>query len=345
MRVVRDFQGGHCNMPDNETRDQQIDLLREELRPIDEELAALGLPPVAGLGNSGAKYKSAIPLLIRWLFVVNRYDSKSILLSTLQTPWARPLATRPMIEAFRQADAGQKFSGLKWEIGNILHSVADDSIADDLIEIAKEVRHERDRNMAVLALGKLKDTRVPGVLIALLTDADVILGAVGALIELAPVEAVPALERLLSHREPYVRKQAQKALCNINTKYSLQTVYSALPLQPHAVKSRTPVPKGYSETSFACDFEHIEDALAPLTTITDSGFGQSEIAEVAGGVKDDGICAWVFSVTAKGVSSTVIIFSRSKDGDPDFTILALPEIITVYAAVLQTVLEQLEKTI
>ena len=71
-------------MPDNETRDQQIDLLREELRPIDEELAALGLPPVAALGNSGAKYKSAIPLLLRWLFVVNHYDSKSILLSTFR---------------------------------------------------------------------------------------------------------------------------------------------------------------------------------------------------------------------------------------------------------------------
>src|SRR5207302_7207463 len=98
-------------------------------------------------------------------------DVKESIVRTISVPFAKPMAARPLVEEFRRtADSA---SALRWAIGNALDVVADESVADDMIELAKERRYGKAREMVVSGLGNLSDARVVPVLLELLKDEDV----------------------------------------------------------------------------------------------------------------------------------------------------------------------------
>ena len=309
-----------------------------DLHPVEEELKSIGLPSVADLHSrhvSRIKYKAAIPILVRWLFDVKLDRTRSMLLRVLQDPWAGPEAARPMIQAFHMSEVGQPFYLRKWEIGAILDYVANDSIADDLIAIAEDKTHGRDRIMAVSGVGRLKDPRAAGALIELLNDPDVLLGAISGLHKLAPAEARPHLALLMNHKEPWVRRQAQKAINKIDKKHP--GVYPPLVQRQHqinAVGLKQPLPSGHKETSTGCDFEDLEPLLTDLAALVSLGFGKSEIEQVLAGVQelDDtrGRIAYDFPINYDGQQTTVRLVIRMKNGDPELAVYALPRLIDAF---------------
>ena len=309
--------------------------LLADLRPIDEELRSIGLPSVVELDHRKTKYKAAIPILLRWLFKVELNHSRHILLGMLQRPWAGPQAARPMIQAFHMSEPGQPFYHWKWEIGAILDYVANDSIADDLIAIVQDKTHGHDRIMAVSAVARLKDPRAAGVLIELLNDPDVILGALDGLQKLAPAEARPHLVLLMDRKEPWVRRQAQKAINKIDKKHPGD--HPPLVERQHqinAVGLRQPIPSGHKETSTGCDFEDLEPLLTDLAGLVSLGFGKSEIEQVLAGVQelDDfrGRVAYDFPINYDGQHTTVRLVIRMKNGDPELAVYALPSLIEAF---------------
>jgi len=161
--------------------------------------------------------KRAIPILVAWLPRVDYLSLKQDMLNALGNRWARPHAARPLIDAFRSADpATDPDWGVRWAAGNSLMYVADESVVDDLVSIARDQRHGGTRALAVAALGNMRKARekaLPVLLEQLDDDNDSVrVGAIMGLGKLKAPEAWPALERLLNDPNPEVRRRAKQAL-------------------------------------------------------------------------------------------------------------------------------------
>lgn len=191
---------------------------RADAEPVLEALRAQGaeIDTIADLFNKWLEYRGAIPTLIEWLPRVVNPDVKEDIVRALSVKWARHTAApKLLVKEFEQAH-DPTGTGLRWAIGNALEILANDDLADDLIRLATDRRFGKAREMVVLALGKLKDPQAPGILIRLLADDDVQGHAVMALGKLRVTAVRDRIEALLNHPKPWVRKEAKKALANID---------------------------------------------------------------------------------------------------------------------------------
>jgi hypothetical protein len=160
-------------------------------------------------------YPAAVPILLRWLPKVTERSVKEDIIRTLSVPWARPAAIQPLIAEFRGTTPDD---GIGWVIGNALEVVADDSVFDDIVELANDRSYGRSREMVVAALGNMKSAKAREILIDLLDDDEVAGYAVMGLGKLRATEARPKVERFLKHSEDWVRKEAKKALAKMDRK-------------------------------------------------------------------------------------------------------------------------------
>lgn len=187
------------------------------------DLAAVG-EPVADLWdlvNSPVRRPAAVPVLLDWLRHLDdrvaepgRERLREGIVRALTVPDARPVAAPELIAQFR-AVADPTGFGVRWAIGNALAVVADDSVFADLADLARDPAHGPARQMLLAALGRSRDPRAAEVVLSLLTDEDVVSHALAALAKLKPAGARPAVELLLSHPKPLVRKEAKKALAKL----------------------------------------------------------------------------------------------------------------------------------
>lgn len=161
-------------------------------------------------------YRAAIPVLLRWLPLVDDIAVKTAIVRALSIKWAKPVAAWPLIEEFRKAPYEE--IDLKWAIANALSEVADASVFEEIVELVRDKRHGVARVMLPIALAKMKDPRAVDVLIELLDDEVVFGQAVRALRLLAPPEARSALERFMNHPKTWVRNEAKRALAKIDKK-------------------------------------------------------------------------------------------------------------------------------
>jgi hypothetical protein len=202
-------------------RQQQIAKNREDSKPIIDDLAQIGIY-VEWVSDLIYKYPSMyqtnhreiIPILLRWLPLIENPDVKEAIVRALSVPWAKGVAARPLIEEFRKAQNWL----LKWAIGNALSVVADKSVFDEVVELVRDKRHGRAREMLPLALVKTKDPRVVPILIELLNDEEIAGHAVSALRRLAPPEARTAIEPFISHPKTWIRNEAKRTLAKIDKK-------------------------------------------------------------------------------------------------------------------------------
>jgi HEAT repeat protein len=172
------------------------------------------------LVNSKVQYPKAVPVLLEWLENVRtwvlpekekQYRVHEALVRALTIPAARPVAAPVMIDQFRTVDDSSGL-GLRWAVGNALSVVADESVFDDLASIVKERRYGKARQMPVLGLSRIRDPRVVPLLTDLLEDDDVAAHAVMALGKIRAPGVRSAVEVLLEHPQPLVRREARKAL-------------------------------------------------------------------------------------------------------------------------------------
>ncbi len=180
------------------------------------ELAAAGyrVRSLADLRHSGVRYREAITVLLDWLPQVTDRRVKEEIVRALTVPWARPAATRPMIDEFRRVDSSvdPTGTGLRWTIGNALEVLADDSSFDELAELVRDRRYGTARQMIVLGLGRSKRPEAVEVLVDLVDDPEVDGQAVKALGRLRAPAARAALESKRDDKRAWVRREARRAL-------------------------------------------------------------------------------------------------------------------------------------
>jgi len=189
---------------------------RKELVPLLTELAAAGF--VVSHPQELVKefpQKEVVPILLKWLPRLIRPNTKESVVRALSVPWAKPIATIPLINEFRNAPSSEN-TGLKWAVGNALEVLANDDVFDDIVELVTNRQHGIARQMPVMALGKMKNPRAADILIGLLDDDDVVAHALAALKKLKAKQAIPYIEKLINHPRALVRKEANLALKKLN---------------------------------------------------------------------------------------------------------------------------------
>ncbi|HZM18603.1 MAG TPA: HEAT repeat domain-containing protein [Gaiellaceae bacterium] len=177
--------------------------------------------PEAGIRAPRFDFEAAAPVLVYWLpRVKTALVKERIVRSLTGERAATPLALEPLVAEFRRADD----DGLKWAIGNALATLADDSIADKLVELAQDRRHGSSREMLMDALARTKDERALDALVELVDDDDIAGHAISALRRLGPKSSLPYLERARPSLErqatdgetPLARRQASAALARLS---------------------------------------------------------------------------------------------------------------------------------
>ena len=107
----------------------------------------------------------------------------------------------------------------RWAVGNALDTVADASMLDEVIAIAKDPRFGMARQMVVTALGRVgKETRreeVIDCLIDLLDDETVVAFAIMALTKLRAIRAVDEIAKHVDSQIPIAKKSARTAIAKL----------------------------------------------------------------------------------------------------------------------------------
>jgi HEAT repeats len=193
-------------------RQRTIEEMRQALAPLIDELVGKGydVRSLDELRRSGKKYRSAIPTLVDWLSRVSSVEAKESIVRALSVPWAKPTAGPVLIREFETAP--KEAEGLRWSIGNALEVVADSNLLEKLIEIVTNKENGKPREMAVLALSKIRDPRSVEVLIDLLDDEQVAGHAVMALRKLKAPQALHHLVKFADHPQAWIRNEAKKAI-------------------------------------------------------------------------------------------------------------------------------------
>lgn len=194
----------------------RFDEYKRDAAGVLEDLRKAGfdVESVGDLRNT-APYPSAVPVLIAWLPKIDNQYVKEDIIRRLSVPWARPHALRPILQEFKTLP--DKPPALKWAAGNALEVIADDSVFEEIVEIAIDPRHGRARDMVVASLGNMTDPRAVEILGDLLDDEAVAPYAVMGLGKLQVREARDRIEPFLTHPEEWIRAEAKKALAKIDS--------------------------------------------------------------------------------------------------------------------------------
>ncbi|MFF2845092.1 HEAT repeat domain-containing protein [Streptomyces sp. NPDC058001] len=168
------------------------------------------------------KYQAAVPVLMRWLPRVSYLPLFEDIVRTLSVPFARKEAQPLFLDLFqvppsvedpmRPATSGPGEEHIRWVIGNGLGVFSGPEIADELVELSLSRQYGHARSQIVLSLPKVKDSRVPDVLLSLLDDQTVAPSAIEALGKMKFAGARDRIEGLLDDPSENVRNQAKKAL-------------------------------------------------------------------------------------------------------------------------------------
>jgi hypothetical protein len=131
------------------------DLVRRHERiaaPIVADLKEAGFPvhSVDQLPMMGQPYPEAVPILLHWLPRIDDPFTKESIVRALSVPWAKRIATRPLLEEFVRARKEDHM--LRWAIGNAVEVIADKSVAEDLQRIVSDPSNGTARRMFVLPL-------------------------------------------------------------------------------------------------------------------------------------------------------------------------------------------------
>lgn len=214
--------------PDYVRRREEKD---RHFRALHEQLAKAQQPLVAALSNVGVmvqsvwdlvntskEYKQAIPVLIVHLERPYPWRIREGIARALTVKYAGEDAYTALVREFRKlpdsSDPDQH--GFKWALGNAISVVANKNHYEDLAGLARDRVHGQSRDMIVRRLPKLDRERSADLLVDLLGDDDVAGFALQGLVKLKVQAPRLEIERLLNHPEPWVRKDARKALARLS---------------------------------------------------------------------------------------------------------------------------------
>jgi HEAT repeat protein len=234
----------HRKLKDLVLRD---DVTREQFQkyvalagPLLADLAAAGYPveTLYELRHQGKQWKTAVPILLRWLSLVQNPGLKEDIVRCLSVPWAGKESVEVLIHEFKKYApilrspsnvwSGNTFRGLRedeqklapyfnlaWAIGNALSIVDLNGFEKQVIALCKNSKYGAARQMLVQGLGRFNDRDAEDAAVELLNDDQVRLHAIDALARMKSKRALFELEKLLGDKNAVVRKEARKAITKI----------------------------------------------------------------------------------------------------------------------------------
>jgi hypothetical protein len=187
----------------NADRQLVLSSLREEgVEVVDVYELVNGPTPIA-----------AIPALLRVLPLLENNAVKEGVVRALGDRAARGVAARPLIEELRRVGSTKPL--IAWAIANSIAETADLTVFDELRRLVHDASLGKAREMLVLAIAKTRHPEAAAEL-ATLTSEEALAGhIVMAASELRAIELRWFVERQLGHPQPWVRKEARKALARL----------------------------------------------------------------------------------------------------------------------------------
>jgi hypothetical protein len=155
---------------------KQIEMERtKEYQGLIDELAVLDIKinSIWDLVNTKSKYPKAIPVLIKYLPLVNYDKNKEGIIRALTVPEAKGLVVPLLVKEYLQLPNEKE--NLRWVIGNAVNVVITKSEVADIFPIVLNKENGLSRQMFVSALGKIKAENVKDVLNRLVNDNDKII--------------------------------------------------------------------------------------------------------------------------------------------------------------------------
>jgi hypothetical protein len=208
--------------------------------PILAELADIGynLDTLDDLRHQGKPWKTALPVLLRWLPRIDDLSVKENVVRCLSVPWVGSTGTAELIKQFKRyapvlrscsnpwvgkqlrdppAEERVLFPAfsLAWTIGNALSIVDVTGFERQVIELCTDPRCGDARQMVVLGLGRLRSPEAEEAAVELLYDEGVQLHAIIALGKMKSRRSLFELEKLLTHKRAAIRKDARSAITKI----------------------------------------------------------------------------------------------------------------------------------
>jgi hypothetical protein len=198
-----------------EQRSRAMEQSLRDARPILLDLASAGfhVDTVADLFNRKMNYERAIPILLSWLPRISDPAVKEDVIRALTVRWAKGVAALPLVQEFRRASS----EAMRWAIANALSVVADDTVFDDIVQLVRDIRNGKSREMLTLALGNMTNPQAVSVLTDLLNDEQVVGHAIMALGMLKAKDARPSIEKLARHPKKWIRKEVQRTLTQMDS--------------------------------------------------------------------------------------------------------------------------------
>jgi hypothetical protein len=211
------------------------------------------------------------------------------------------------------------------QVGVRIWELAIPQIADNLIRLIQDRRHSENRGVLCLALTKTKHPRSAEVIASVLGEEGITRWALEALGKLKAAEHANIVRKFLRDPNADIRREAKRTLKKMGLPVEIP------PPAVHLIKNRRLLPKDLEEWSTNLDMEDLEPTLQTLSKCVDSGFGQREIAEVAGvmdEMKHDQTKAFRFPISAHGKTDEVwlVVFMDDIDS-PDLEIHASSKLI------------------
>jgi|SRR5215831_3898119 len=175
--------------------------------------AGIQASSVFDLVNSGKTEPTAIPILVSSLPEVTDLWIKQGIVRALTVPEARGIANKPLLAQFLQPsihDATGGAASLKWAIGNALAIIATDLDYPTLVDILRDPRHGKSREMVALALATARVPDAAPVLCESLSDSEIAGHCLMALNKIRAVCSLGQLEELESDKRGWVRREARQ---------------------------------------------------------------------------------------------------------------------------------------
>jgi hypothetical protein len=209
-------------------------------KPVIDGLLELGynVETLDDLRYEGIPWKTAIPVLLRWLPIIEDPGVKQSIVRCLSVPWVGKKAVAELIEEFKKYApilpkpsnpwVGNQLRGipaeetkvapafsLAWAIGNALSIVDVQGFENQIIALCRNPKYGMARQMLVLGLGRFRSREAEETAVELLNDEHVQIHAIGALGKMKSKRALFELEKLLTDKRAAIRKEARKAITKI----------------------------------------------------------------------------------------------------------------------------------
>ena len=207
------------------------------------------------------------------------------------------------------------------------------AIAEHLIRFIRDKRYGDERWPLCLALAKTKHPKAADTIASILGQGVNTRGALEALGKLPAHAHIATIRKYLRDRNGDVRRQAKKALAKLG-------VAEGPPPPPpvHLVKGRKSFPRDLEEWSSNLDMDDLVSTLKKVAKCIDGGFGEPEIAEIAGVAEEmraEQTKTFRFVIKSRGQKGDLWVGIFMDDIDaPDLAIHGAADVIRRVAAVL-----------